>query len=237
MAEQEYQRLARPSNTSGLMGLSTRSSLWLAKDHILRVDSTGYSERYKRFYFRDIQSITIQVTLRRTYWNLFLGASSGLLILGGIPYSISQKFGPGEWIAGGVLAMLFVIPLIVNNILGTTCTCKVKTAVQIEPLPMRRLRKARKVLARVQPLVLAAQEKLQASQGVPAGETGFSGTGLVEGETVLSSTFPVSSSGATASSSAGASAEMPAADSAVNSTLAGNTPVVEDSASSAPNNP
>ena len=53
MAEAEYQRLTRAHPRSGFaVAFAARSSLWLGKDHLLCIDSTGFSESYKRFYFR-----------------------------------------------------------------------------------------------------------------------------------------------------------------------------------------
>ena len=62
MAEKEYQRLtrARLRRAGFFTAVATRSSLWLGKDHLLCIDSNGYGEDYKRFYFRDIQTITLR---------------------------------------------------------------------------------------------------------------------------------------------------------------------------------
>ena len=70
MPEKEYQRLTRARSRSafGVVSMS-RSSLWLGKDHLLCVDSSGYTETYKRFYFRDIQAVTLVATKRRDIWN------------------------------------------------------------------------------------------------------------------------------------------------------------------------
>ena len=79
MADSEYIRLARARMKSGFqVATSNRSSLWLGKDHLLCVETTGYTETYKRFFFRDIQVLT----LRRTYRRLLLSVFLGLPILG-----------------------------------------------------------------------------------------------------------------------------------------------------------
>src|SRR5213593_2882508 len=82
MGDQEYRRLTRSRvrHTGFFTLASTRSSLWLGKDHLLNIDSNRYTEEYKRFYFRDIQSITIRKTKRREIWNLVLML---LLLVGG----------------------------------------------------------------------------------------------------------------------------------------------------------
>ena len=61
MPEKEYIRLAR-GRRSNIAGFSTSggyASLWQGKDHLLSIDSSGYTEEYKRFYYRDIQAIII----------------------------------------------------------------------------------------------------------------------------------------------------------------------------------
>jgi hypothetical protein len=57
----------------------------------------------------------------------------------------------------GLIALL-VMFLLINFFLGATCKCYLRTAVQIEELPsLRRLRKTRKIMAQIRPLIAAAQ--------------------------------------------------------------------------------
>src|SRR5438045_8577020 len=80
MAEKEYQRLTRARSRSAFGIVSTgRSSLWLGKDHLLSIESTGYTENYKRLYFRDIQGICIRKTELGKIWNLVFTVLGGLL--------------------------------------------------------------------------------------------------------------------------------------------------------------
>src|SRR3990172_8730879 len=39
-----------------------RNSLWLGEDHLLHVMNRGYTEEYKRFYYRDIQAVLVRQT-------------------------------------------------------------------------------------------------------------------------------------------------------------------------------
>jgi hypothetical protein len=73
MAKTEYKRLTR-ARSSGAFAVAVRShtSLWLGADHLLFVNSTGYTETYKRFYFRDIQTFVVQNTQRATVVNIVL---------------------------------------------------------------------------------------------------------------------------------------------------------------------
>jgi hypothetical protein len=166
MTEQKYQRLTRERAPMQIAVVSmSRSSLWLGSDHLLLAECTGYSESYKRFYFRDIQSITIRATSARMIWNLIL-IPIVLICLACCDYPslAAGTFGPGTVVAL-IIAFLFGIPLLVNNLFGATCACQIRTAVQTEDLPsLRRVRQTRKILRRIEPLITAAQGQLAAGE-------------------------------------------------------------------------
>ena len=63
-------------------GALRRASLWDAGEYLLSVSGTSFSEHYRRFYYRDIQSIVVQKGPR-------LGSIGGLLI----PWFITTIFG------------------------------------------------------------------------------------------------------------------------------------------------
>ena len=164
MPEKEYQRLTRDQSRSQFaISFVSRSSLWLGKDHLLCVDTSGYTETYKRFYFRDIQAVIIRATGRRAVWNWIWGVPAIIFLLslfGSLPYAGAA--GPdsnlGEIVFFAFLTSIFAVALLINNLLGRACVCQLRTAVQIEDLPsLNRLRRARKVLGRIRPLITAAQ--------------------------------------------------------------------------------
>jgi len=169
MAEKEYQRLTAMTGVAFV----SRSSLWLGKDHLLSIDSNGYAETYKRFYFRDIQEITFMATRRRFIWNWFLGAPAAVflaLLLGSLPYkgSAGPNSNLGEIVLFGFLTAICVLPFLINNLLGPTCICHLRTAVQTEVLSsLNRLRRARKTLNRIRPFIAAAQGALSPEE-IPA---------------------------------------------------------------------
>jgi len=161
MAETPYRRLtwARRRRSGFVAFTHTRSSLWLGDDHLLGIDSNGYTESYKRFYFRDIQAVTIRLTQRRLIWNWLLGVPT-LICLAGWGYDLSLGLGasPGGLIAGVLVTPVFAIPLLINNLRGPTCACQFRTAVQTEDLPsLSRLPQARRILDRLHPLIAQAQ--------------------------------------------------------------------------------
>jgi hypothetical protein len=166
MADTPYIRLARPRRRSGFAFISTRTGLWLGSDHLLSVDSTRFTEEYKRFYFRDIQVITIRRNKRLSAGNTVM-ALLFIVWTGSLISAISAPGGADSyvlwWFAGALLWL--VIPLLVNNILGPGCIVDIRTAVQTEELPaLNRLRRARKVMERIRPLIVAAQGALDAEQ-------------------------------------------------------------------------
>ena len=168
MRQKEYQRLTRARSRTGFAVLFvSRSSLWLGKDHLLCVDSGGYTESYKRFYFRDIQAVSIQRTERHQWWNAILGfLAFGFFI---IAVGVAPKTPLTQWSDGGIAGVtvlgtvtgICVVLLLVNLLFGPACKCFLRTAVQTEELPsLSRVRRARKVLGRIRPLIIAAQGEL-----------------------------------------------------------------------------
>jgi hypothetical protein len=165
MPQNEYQRLTRTAARWGFSGARTsHGSLWLGADHLLTLLSTGYTENYKRFYFRDIQAITIQKTRTWQTWNFIWGVAVFIALVGllaGRPNGSPSSWDGGQ-IAGGIflggLVLLSVVFLLLNLLWGATCKCYSRTAVQIEELPsVRRIRHAQKIVEKIRPLIAAAQ--------------------------------------------------------------------------------
>lgn len=133
--------------------------LYLGPDHLLQAASTGYSETYKRFYFQDIQAIIIRRTTAWAWWTAFwiipallLGWGAGTAAPDAAPFL-------------SVIAGIFFIGLVFNLIAGPSCACHVQTAVQTEKLvSLKRLRKVRKILSQVRPLIAAVQGTLTADE-------------------------------------------------------------------------
>lgn len=149
MAEPTYQRLTR----------SIRSNLWLGSDHLLLVVQDGYVEHYKRFYFRDIQAFIVHQTSLRTVWNGILAAPLAICLIG-LMLSLSSG-GDVSRIVWAVFTAVFLLPLVVNNILGAGCACQLRTAVKVQHVSsLRRVRQTQMVFERIRPLIAAAQGRL-----------------------------------------------------------------------------
>lgn len=165
MPQNEYQRLTRTAARWGFSAARTsHGSLWLGADHLLSLLSTGYTENYKRFYFRDIQAITIEKTRTWQIWNFIWGVAVFITLTGlltswpkGSPASWSGDQMAGGIFLGGLMIVLAVF-LSINLFLGATCKCYLRTAVQIEELPsVRRIRHAQKIVEKIRPLIATAQ--------------------------------------------------------------------------------
>lgn len=154
MAEREYIKLTPLRQRGGFGIISTsRSNLWLAKDHLLCVETEGYTESYKRFFFQDLQAIT----LRRTSRGRLLGAVTGGIAACFGVLALTASAIESRWILGS-LAAVCALPFVANLLYGPTCSCQLRTAVQTEDIPsLGRVRRARKVMDRIRPLIAEAQ--------------------------------------------------------------------------------
>jgi len=164
MAEKEYIRLTRPRMKQGFaLATTTRSSLWLGKDHLLCVETNNFTETYKRFYFRDIQALSLRRTITFLVVNSILIPCVLLFIILG--FFVNDQ---GGRIALWCIAVLPAIPLLVNLVRGPTCACRIRTAVQEEEIPgLANIRKTEAVMARIRPLIAEAQGVL-AREEIPA---------------------------------------------------------------------
>jgi hypothetical protein len=163
MSYKEYGRLTRSRvRRRGFLSVigAPRSSLWLGKDHLLKIDSMRFTEEYRRFYFRDIQAITTCITDRRARWNYALGILSVVWLASLLYAGLLQPDAGAFWFIVLTFSMLAVAAL-ANNLLGPTCAVYLRTAVQIEELPsLSRVRRAEAALARIRPRIIAAQGRL-----------------------------------------------------------------------------
>ncbi len=145
--QQKYKRL--PGKKRGLFGYNT---LWLGPDHMLAVVDRVFSEDYKRFYYRDIQAVTIRKIENFKIVAIILAAVSSLFVL-------FTFFFKEPWsIFFGVMSGVCFFGLIIYLIAGPSCECYIKTAVQIEKLPsLFRLKTYEKAMNLLRPKIEEAQ--------------------------------------------------------------------------------
>jgi hypothetical protein len=153
-AEQQYTRL--PGQFRGFL---RRHSLWIGSDHLLQVDSTRFSENYKRFYLRDIQSIIVRKTPRGRipyYW-ILLAAAAFLTGVLGLENSRPYLFVPAFLLLAAVLVYLYIAGMF------QSCTCHLVTRVTNAELPsLFRLHAAGEFIDIVGPRITSVQGELPA---------------------------------------------------------------------------
>src|SRR6266545_1509925 len=112
-----------------------RTQLWTGREHLLMVESDGYTEYYKRFDYRDIQAFIIRKTVQGRIVNALLAAFS--LILFALALAVDDPVGRGFLLG---LAGFFALLLLINFLMGPTCQCHLRTAVQsVEMVSLTRL--------------------------------------------------------------------------------------------------
>jgi hypothetical protein len=163
--EKEYQRLpGRGMRREGTVVAASHSfcTLWLGRDHLLCIESQGgYTESYKRFYYRDIQAIVVRRTSTYRNWNIALGSLTGFFLL----LTVVSGAEVLAWVFGTVAACLLAGWLL-HAWRGPTCKCQLQTAVQTDDLPsLTRLRTADRVLDRLRPLIEATQGPVPPGEG------------------------------------------------------------------------
>ena len=182
MAQSEYQKLAGRGRAKN--EFFAWNTLWLGRDHILQVEHTGYSEEYKRFYFADIQSITLQKTPRAPRFTIFFLVMIAL----GLALAVTLGIGPNgssAWLGFTILwTALFVILALINFVRGPSCYCLIQTAVHREQLPsLKRIKASHKALARLREQIAQAQGTITPEQARARllGETGTAVEAAPEG--------------------------------------------------------
>jgi len=149
MDKKEYRRLGgRGRDFNGY------SSIWLADDHLLFCEAS-YIEKYKRFYFKDIQTLMV----KKTKSSLVTTIVALVLAIGSLLLLADAKKG---WdIFWGILAGFFFFILLINIIKGQSCKAYIQTAVQKEELKgLVRVKKFEKFLKIVEPLVRSFQGEM-----------------------------------------------------------------------------
>jgi hypothetical protein len=153
MADKEYRKLpGRGMKRRAFLDVvRARARVWMGRDHLLFQLSTGYTEDYKRFYYRDIQAVTIRKTKRFLIWSLILPLLAFICANSGYD---DGPFQYAYWIAAASFFLFFLI----HVSLGPTCICRLHTEVSAEEIySWRRVRTARKAIAIIAPLIEASR--------------------------------------------------------------------------------
>lgn len=141
---------------------------WIAEDHLLEVNSLLVSERYRRFFLRDISALVVRRTKVWLAWNIVHGVlgPGGALLAGGLWWLAMTGDGQTTREIAKVFSVLispfaafFLVLFFINLILGPTCRCHLQTTTagwHALTAPTRS-RAARRFLAQLTPRIEAAQ--------------------------------------------------------------------------------
>ncbi|MBV8585859.1 MAG: hypothetical protein JO308_06195 [Verrucomicrobia bacterium] len=129
-----------------------RSALYLGEDHLLLSTQMILVERYRRFFFRDIQTIAAAKSSR------WVWAACVWLV----PFVFSSLWFIGQswgyYLTGGVSLLVFGALFVASLLAGPTYVVEIRTAVQRQRLrPIERAGKYRRFCRDVLPLILQAQ--------------------------------------------------------------------------------
>jgi len=154
MAETRTYRRIPGWSVKRLMG----QRLWLGSDHLLLITSQFLTERYKRFYFPDIQAVTITRTSTGMIVNVVAGIAAGLFAVWAV---VAYTILGWDWIPAiilGGISTFFLLLLALNAVLGPTCNCYLYTAVHCEEIYcLGRLSRARRVVRQLRGIIEPVQ--------------------------------------------------------------------------------
>lgn len=148
-------------------GLGGSATYWRGPDHLLIVTQDGYTERYRRIYFRDIQAVLIRRT--STWIWVMVCLITTLIVLGILPITVGNTI--GYWF-GGINLAIWSAFLTFHLIAGPTCGCRLVTAVQNRDLPhLSRWKQASRLFDALQPEVNRAQGRIAEAPPAPTVES------------------------------------------------------------------
>jgi hypothetical protein len=147
------QRIRYRSLPGKRRGLFRGSSVWLAPDHLLAVWNFRFREEYKRFHLEDIQAIAVAEAPRFHISTRSIVIAAVWLFVYAALHDYRPWSAPALYaIAAGLVAAWIYISA------ACSCRCRIYTAVSRDDLPsVYRTWTARRFMARVEPLIAAAQ--------------------------------------------------------------------------------
>ncbi len=156
---------------SGTRGaLISVEQLWTGDDHLLLVSSTFAVERYRRFYFQDIEAYLIRPTRTQRKW--IIANSICLAIFGALTMLVIGQHPTGDEIAGGVflgiVAAIFLTGLIYQVVKGPSCVTFLQLRTGLERLSVAHsIRGSLAMRDRLAALIHAAAEAKAVAPATP----------------------------------------------------------------------
>jgi len=140
-------------------GFFSQYTLWKGGDHVLAVVSNGYSEDYRRFYFKDIQAVIIRPTRRARTITFSLAITAALIALAAFAAAAANQIFMAYLC--GIICLSLLIGLLINVLLGPSCSCHLKMPLVTHEMPsLRRLKHAQAMLFEIRPLIRTIQGSL-----------------------------------------------------------------------------
>ena len=144
--------------TFTIIAVAERCRVYRGSDHLLVLRRHFFTETAHRFYFSDIQAITVQRTAAHAILSVILLAAAAGLAACVLLSPAYLGFSEEELVAIAALSVAAVLAVAVNILFGPTCVTELHTAVYREPLPcLARWRAAQKFLEEVRPPIEAVQ--------------------------------------------------------------------------------
>lgn len=148
--------------TFTLLAFGERCRLYRGPDHLLVLRRRLFAETAHRFYFSDIQAITIRRTLSAPLASMLLALSCVLTLSFMFIAPRFLPFNDATVYLMAVLGTAFALGLGYNILLGPTCITELYTPVHHERLVcLSRWRTAHRALTLLKPLITEAQGALE----------------------------------------------------------------------------
>jgi len=143
-----------------LPALLERMRLYEAPDHLLVVRRRFFHETAQRFYFRDVQALTLRRTANHITLNLLLAP---ILLAAVLPLLLN--WGSAYQLPAIAAAGMIALGIGVNILRGPTCALELHTAVHRQALPcVGRWRTGQRIVRHLQPTIARAQVGQSAPQ-------------------------------------------------------------------------
>lgn len=151
---------------SRVRGYAGGTKWYLSEDCLLSAKRMMFTVEYRRFYLRDLESITVWPS---RMWKLRVSIPAAILLgIGGLVWALSDGT-PAEITTAAIFGALGLFWLARELALGPTAYARIQTTGATVELPLvRRTRFARKVLARIDEAVRATRTVQQSATPVAA---------------------------------------------------------------------
>ena len=149
-----YKKIAR--NTSFL---GKRSRLMLCDDHLLLIGNLFGAEEYRRFFFEDLQFITVFKTSQGWIYNLIVSISLSITLFLAVVSLILSKIKNEDFLFGvsiffAIIAVILVVALVINLIKGPTSKVMISTLNSQDTLTLTgSFYKTIKVINKIRPFI------------------------------------------------------------------------------------